>query len=52
MILTGDCRKVMATLDADSIDAIVTDPPYYAAEIEQAIAMVTPPDPPLPKETK
>lgn len=24
----GDCRDVMAALDADSIDAILTDPPY------------------------
>lgn len=24
----GDCRKVMATLDAESVDAIVSDPPY------------------------
>ena len=24
----GDCRDVMATLDAGSVDAIVTDPPY------------------------
>jgi len=24
----GDCREVMATLDADSVDAIVCDPPY------------------------
>jgi DNA modification methylase len=24
----GDCREVMATLDAESLDAIVTDPPY------------------------
>jgi DNA modification methylase len=24
----GDCREVMATLDAGSVDAIVTDPPY------------------------
>ena len=24
----GDCRDVMATLGADSVDAIVTDPPY------------------------
>jgi DNA modification methylase len=24
----GDCRKVMATLDADSVDAVVCDPPY------------------------
>ena len=28
MILTGDCRELMAALDAESIDAIVTDPPY------------------------
>lgn len=25
---TGDCREVMATMEAESIDAIVTDPPY------------------------
>ena len=24
----GDCREVMATLDAESVDAIVSDPPY------------------------
>ena len=24
----GDCRDVMATMDASSVDAIVTDPPY------------------------
>lgn len=24
----GDCREVLATLDSESIDAIVTDPPY------------------------
>lgn len=28
-ILLGDCREAMAALDADSIDAIVTDPPYH-----------------------
>jgi len=28
MIHTGDCLDVMATFDAESIDAIVTDPPY------------------------
>ena len=27
-ILQGDCRDVMTTLDADSIEAIVSDPPY------------------------
>jgi site-specific DNA-methyltransferase (adenine-specific) len=24
----GDCLEVMATLDADSVDAVITDPPY------------------------
>ena len=24
----GDCREIIATLDDNSIDAIVTDPPY------------------------
>ena len=28
MIILGDCLEVMKTLDAGSIDAIVTDPPY------------------------
>jgi site-specific DNA-methyltransferase (adenine-specific) len=28
MIIQGDCLKVMPTLPAESIDAIVTDPPY------------------------
>lgn len=28
MIVTGDCLVVLPTLDAESIDAIVTDPPY------------------------
>jgi site-specific DNA-methyltransferase (adenine-specific) len=27
--LVGDCRDVLPTLEADSIDAIVTDPPYH-----------------------
>lgn len=28
MILIGDCLEVMKTLDANSVDSIVTDPPY------------------------
>jgi DNA modification methylase len=28
----GDCVEVMATLEPDSIDAIVTDPPYGLLE--------------------
>jgi len=27
-VIHGDCLEVMATLDAESIDAVVTDPPY------------------------
>jgi len=27
-LIHGDCLEVMPTLDAESIDAIVTDPPY------------------------
>lgn len=26
--MTGDCREVMATMGAESVDAVVTDPPY------------------------
>ena len=28
-LLHGECRQVMVTLEADSFDAIVTDPPYH-----------------------
>lgn len=28
VVLAGDCREVMATMDENSIDAIVCDPPY------------------------
>src|ERR1035437_3326169 len=28
-LLRGDCRDVMATLDENSIDAVVCDPPYH-----------------------
>jgi site-specific DNA-methyltransferase (adenine-specific) len=27
-LLTGDCREVLRTLDAESVGAVVTDPPY------------------------
>jgi len=27
-LLTGDCRDVLAGMVADSVDAVVTDPPY------------------------
>lgn len=28
MIHVGDCRAILPTFDADSVDAVVTDPPY------------------------
>lgn len=36
MILHGDCLDVMPTLDADSVDAIVCDPPYGLAFMGKA----------------
>jgi adenine-specific DNA-methyltransferase len=30
----GDCREVMAAMDAESVDAIVTDPPYFKVKGE------------------
>ena len=27
-VITGDCLEVMPTLDAGSVDAVITDPPY------------------------
>jgi DNA modification methylase len=29
-ILTGDCRELLATLDAESVQTCVTSPPYFA----------------------
>lgn len=29
MILAGDCRDVLRTFEANSVDAVVTDPPYH-----------------------
>lgn len=36
MILVGDCREHMATIETASIDAIVTDPPYGLAFMGKA----------------
>lgn len=35
-VLRGDCIDVMKSLDADSIDAVVTDPPYGIAFMKRA----------------
>ena len=35
-LLTGDCLAIMPTLDAESIDAIVTDPPYGINPAEES----------------
>jgi hypothetical protein len=32
-VLTGDCLELMATLPEESIDSIVTDPPYHLTSI-------------------
>lgn len=28
-ILTGDCRELLATLPAESVQCVVTSPPYF-----------------------
>ena len=33
-IIHGDCREVLATLDAESVDVILTDPPYGATKLK------------------
>ena len=37
-LIHGDCREVLPTLDADSIDACVTDPPYHLTSINKRYA--------------
>jgi DNA modification methylase len=32
-IMVGDCRESMATLEAESVDAVVCDPPYHLTSI-------------------
>ena len=29
MILTGDCRQLIPTLKPESVDCIITSPPYF-----------------------
>ena len=31
-LIHGDCLEVMPTLDAGSVDAVITDPPYYGVK--------------------
>lgn len=40
-VLCGDCLDVLPTLDADSFDAVVTDPPYSSGGRTQAAARNT-----------
>ena len=35
-IYSGDCRAVLATLPADSVDCVVTSPPYFAGKEYEA----------------
>jgi site-specific DNA-methyltransferase (adenine-specific) len=34
-IITGDCRDVLPTLQAESVHAIVTDPPYHLTQVSR-----------------
>jgi len=36
----GDCREVLPTLDADSFDACVTDPPYLLTSVAQRFGAI------------
>lgn len=38
----GDCREILSGLDAESVDAVVTDPPY--AEIDRPYGRLTEPE--------
>ena len=38
-IITGDSLDVLKTLDADSIDSCVTDPPYHLTQEREASYM-------------
>lgn len=37
-LYTGDCRDVLANLDADSVDTIITDPPYELSDSSETSA--------------
>ena len=34
-LINGDCLEVMKTFEADSIDTIITDPPYGLARMDK-----------------
>jgi|GEM_PF-5809516 len=36
MIYTGDCLQVMPTLPENSVDSIITDPPYGEGMTKEA----------------
>jgi site-specific DNA-methyltransferase (adenine-specific) len=38
-LLTGDCREVLAGLPAESVDAVVTDPPYALTQIGRSLQL-------------
>lgn len=41
MIITGDCRDAMRGMDENSIDAIVTDPPYGLSKMPDMHEVLT-----------
>lgn len=50
LVLTGDCRAVMATLADASVDAVVTDPPYELSSDGKASAARVAAEVMLPKK--
>lgn len=43
-IIIGDCREVMTTMDACSVDSIVTDPPYHLTSMVKRLSRSNPTD--------
>jgi len=41
IVLQGDCRALMAAMDADSVDSIVCDPPYGLSREPDAVEVLT-----------
>ncbi len=41
-VIEGDCRAVLAEMPADSIDSIVTDPPYHLTSMVRRLSRTNP----------
>jgi DNA modification methylase len=42
LVLEGDCLAVMDTLSENSVDAVVTDPPYHLTSIVKRYSSASP----------